>query len=292
VSGLGGYLGYRVLGAFFGVLPEVAARRLGYAMGYASSYASKRRLALARSHLRRVVGEDADVDGAARRMFASYGRYWAEVFWARPRRRQAIIDHAVVEGLDHVLAARDSPEGVVFALPHVGNWEAAGAVAVDLGVPVLAVAEGLANKRLVDWFLGIRTALGIEVVLADESPTRRLVRRLKEGGTVALVCDRDILGSGIEVEFFGEITKMPAGPVALADRTGAVVLPVGAFFAPGRGHRLVVGSPLQISALADRAARVHAGVQALARRLEDIVRQDPEQWHLLVPHWPSDRRAS
>ncbi len=244
--------------------------------------------------MRRVLGPEAtdeEVAAATREMFASYGRYWAEVFWARPRRKREIVDHTVVENVEAVHAARDSGKGLIFALPHLGNWEAAGARAEDLGVPVLAVAEALSNERIVQWFIETRATFGIDVVIARRgvSVTSQLTDRLTHGGTVALVADRDLSGRGIPVRFFGEETTMPAGPVALAERTGAVLLPVGCYFKSGRGHRFVVHDPLEIPNAGTSRKRVAAGTQRFAEVLEVIIRDDPAQWHLFQPNWPSDR---
>jgi KDO2-lipid IV(A) lauroyltransferase len=118
------------------------------------------------------------------------------------------------------------------------------------------------------------------------------MRRLRGNGVVALVADRDISGKGVEVEFFGEKTTMPAGSVALADRTGAVLLPVGCYFAEGRGHEFVIESPVVLPEVGKRSDRIAAGTQLLAHRLEAIIRRAPEQWHLFQPNWPSDREPA
>ena len=251
-------------------------------------------MALLERHISRVVPDSgADLTRRARAMFTSYGRYWAEVFWIRPRRKAEFVAAAEVEGLDNILAARDTGRGIVLALPHLGNWEAAGAKAEDVGIPVLAVAESLPNPLITDWFIDVRNHMGIDVVLTGRGHriTPALVERLEAGGTVALLADRDLSGRGIEVEFFGERTTIPAGPVTLADRTGAVLLPVGCYFAPGPGHRFVVHPPLELPRQGTTEERVAAGAQRLAGVLEDIISEAPEQWHMFQPNWPSDREA-
>ncbi|MCP5025161.1 MAG: phosphatidylinositol mannoside acyltransferase, partial [Actinomycetia bacterium] len=101
---------------------------------------------------------------------------------------------------------------------------------------------------------------------------------------------RDIAGSGIEVDFFGECTTMPAGPAALALRTGAPLLPVGVYYRGERRH-CVVHPPMVVERqgrLRDDVTRI---TQDVAHRLEEIIRVAPEQWHLLQPNWPSDHEA-
>lgn len=266
-------------------------RRGGEAAGLFASFLSRKKAALLRSHLARVIGPDPDLNRRARAMFKSYGRYWAEVFWVTPRRKGHIVSHARVVGIEHVEAAREKGAGVILALPHLGNWEAAGAKAEAIGIPVLAVAEMLPNERLVDWFVALRRQLGIDVVLAGAGRrvTESLLRRLQAGGTIALLADRDLTGRGIEVDFFGEQTTIPAGPVALADRTGATLLPVGCYFNEGRGHTFVVHPPMELPTEGPRSTRIGVAAQDLAKVLEEIIRVAPEQWHLFQPNWPSDR---
>ena len=285
------YVLYRLLTGLFGLLPEPVMRRTGEGLGWLLSWFAPKKRALLRGHMARVLGPGRGTDAMARRMFMSYGRYWAETFWLRPRRRAMVVETAHIEGIEHVFAARDSGKGVILALPHLGNWEIAGAKAHAIGIPVLAVAESLSNKKITDWFVGVRNQMGIDVVLTGEKGrvTKELLRRLKEGGTIALLADRDLTGRGVAVELFGEGTTMPAGPVAMADRTGATLLPVGCFFDAGAGHAFFVRPPLEIPDLPTREERVAAGSQLLADELEQIIRRDPEQWHLFQPNWPSDR---
>lgn len=288
-----GYYVYRVLAGILGVLPEPVVRRVGYRVGWLVSFVARRRFLMAVRHQTRVAGSADGARAAARRVFGWYGRYWAEVFWMRPRRRAKVVARSPIENLDRLMAAVASGRGVIVALPHMGNWEAAGLVAAADGAPVLAVAEELGNERIVQWFVHMRAMMDIDIVIARKGSrvTRDLLQRLDEGGVVALVCDRDLSGRGVPVTFFGEPTTFPPGPVALAERSGAVLFPVGTYFTRGAGNRFVIHPELEIPPGADTDERVRLGTQRLATALEAIIRVHPEQWHLIVPNWPSDREA-
>lgn len=294
MSHLPGYLLFRLLAGVIGALPEPAMRRVGEGAGWLMWFLAPGRRRLVQRHLRRVLGPSARVSALSRKAFASYGRYWAEVFWVRPRRRIDLVNGSEVEDLDLILDAHGRGRGLIVALPHIGNWEVAGAKADAVGVPVLAVAEALPNPRVVDWFISVREAMGIDVVIMGNGRrvTADLVERLRSGGTVALLADRDLSGRGVEVEFFGEKTTMPTGPVALADRTGAALMPVGTYFKRRAGHLHVMHPPLEIPDIENRDERIAAGTQLFAKALEDIIRRAPEQWHLFSPNWPSDRDES
>lgn len=288
-----GYAVVRALTGLLSLLPEPIMRHGGYAAGYLASFTSRRGREMAERHQRRIQGDTVDARRAARRVFGHYGRYYAEAFWMRPRRRRAVIRDSEVENLETLHAAVAAPQGAILAVGHLGNWEAAGLRAASEGAPVLAAAEGLSNERLVRWFVQMRAMMDIEVVIVRRGArvTEALARRLEEGGVVALMSDRDLKGTGIPVTLFGEETTLPAGALSLACRTGATVLPVGTYFRPGRGHVFVIHPPLEVPAEGTFEERVRRGTQGLARALETMILRAPEQWHVLQPVWPGDREA-
>jgi KDO2-lipid IV(A) lauroyltransferase len=290
VRGAAGYVAYRVLSGLFGLLPEPAIRRIGYGLGYLSSYLARDRFGMAVRHQRRVLGDGADPIRAARRVFGFYGRYWAETFWLRPRRRRRLVATSDIVDVRYLHEGATSGRGMILALPHLGNWEVAGLRAAHEGARVLAVAEALPNERLVRWFTEMRAMMDIDIVIARKGAkvTAALQERLESGGTVALLSDRDLTGRGVPVVMFGEQTSLPAGPVSLALRTGADVVPVGTYFRAGAGHTFEMYPPLEIPEAGTLEERVQLGTQRLAGVLEDIIRRAPEQWHLLQPNWPSD----
>lgn len=283
------YAGFRLGVGLVGVLPlEVATAGAGW-LGSVVGPALRGRWAMVLRHGRRLGVPEQDLTRHARGVFSAYGRYWAEAFWVRPRRRAEIESTTEAEGLEHVDDAKRAGSGMIFALPHVGNWEFAGPVAESLGLELVAVAENLPNRRIRDWFISLRRDMGIGIVLAGPGATRKLEEVLERNGAVALLCDRDLSGRGVRVEFFGEETTLPAGPVRLSARTGAVLLPVASYFRPGGGHLVHVGAPIPVDA--DDEDVLGSGTARLAGALEELILRAPEQWHLLQPNWPTDREG-
>lgn len=284
------YLGLRAGVGLVGMLPGKAVRALGTGFGGIWAMVDRRRRTMAARHARRVLGDGPDPKRVAMAMMRSYGRYYAEALWARSRRVPGMLASTRVEGLQRIIDARDAGTGMIYALPHMGNWEAAAPIAVSEGVPVVAVAEVLPNRRITDWFTRMRGEFGIEIVLATGrvEVMRQLEEAIRQNKAVALLSDRDLKGRGVEVEFFGEKTTMPPGPATLALRTGAPLFPVGCYFEDG-GYRVVIGEALPVPSEGNRTEKVVGMTQALARELETIIEQAPSQWHLVVPNWPSDR---
>ncbi|MFV1961778.1 MAG: phosphatidylinositol mannoside acyltransferase [Acidimicrobiia bacterium] len=283
------YWGLRVGVGLVGLFPHSVAVWLGSFAGRMWYSADSGRRQMATRHMERVLGGKTDVARASESVMKSYGRYFAEALWVRAQRVPGILEKTSVEGLDMVLAAKDEGNGMVFSVPHVGNWEVAAPVAVREGIPVVAVAENLPNKRITDWFTAMRNDFGIEIVLATGriEVMRQLEAAIADNKAVALLSDRDLNGKGVEVEFFGEKTTLPAGPAALAVKTGAPLFPVAVYF-DGDGHRVVVRPAIEVPE-GKRSDQVKKMTQSMAAELEFLIREAPDQWHLVVPNWPSDK---
>src|SRR5204862_6843875 len=118
---------------------------------------------------------------------------------------------------------------MILVLPHTGNWDQAGAWLAGTGAPFTTVAERLEPASLFARFVAFRESLGMEVIPltgGERPPFEILAERLRAGGTLCLLGDRDLTATGIDVDFFGSPARMPAGPAALAHDTGAVLVPV------------------------------------------------------------------
>jgi KDO2-lipid IV(A) lauroyltransferase len=267
--------------------------------------ASRRRPGLVRRremvgrHMRRALGSGVDqseVDTAVDAAFGSYARYWAESL-RLPGSTPAEIDAGMSwEGIGRISQAVDDGRGAILALPHLGGWEWGGFWMVQQGFAMTVVVEALQPPELFEWFVGFRRSLGMEVVAVGPGAAMAVVRALRAGGVVCLLCDRNVGQSGgVDVDFFGERTELPAGPATLAMRTGAALLPSAVYFdGAGDRHLAVVRpeiQPLPVARGAGSAAiraEVARTTQLLAAELEVLIRHAPTQWHLMQPNWPSD----
>jgi lauroyl/myristoyl acyltransferase len=286
VKDLAGYLLVRIGVGLVGLLPARAARRLGELSGLIWYLFGGDRKRMARRHMQRVLGSQTR-RRHTREVFKSYGRYWAETLWVRPRRIPEVDATLEIVGLEHLRDAAHGGKGAIIAVPHLGNWEPAALSGQRAGLEILAVAEKLRNQRLTRWFTSLRNQFGITIVLAGRGSMRGIEEGIARGAAVCLLCDRDLSGRGITTEFFGEETTLPAGPAALALRTEAPLLLGASYFTPS-GHKLV----LQRLELPPQATELKDVTRLIAKGLEELIRQAPEQWHLLQPNWPSDRASA
>src|SRR6266487_5908179 len=119
------------------------------------------------------------------------------------------------------------------------------------------VAERLKPESVYLRFLAFREALGFEVLPATGGNSRFgvLAQRLRAGGLVCLLADRDVTGGGIEVEFFGQKARMMGGAAALAIQTGAALLPVTLWF-EGSGWTIHIHPEIPVPANGGRRDKV------------------------------------
>ncbi|MEE2851397.1 MAG: phosphatidylinositol mannoside acyltransferase [Actinomycetota bacterium] len=268
-------------------MPEFAARNAFEAGArYAARGGGPDQLRKNLARVLRVPPEDVP-DSLMRASLASYARYWREAFRLPGMDLGALGRelHDSVLGQDHIEAALSSGRGAVIALPHSGNWDMAGVWLAQTHGTFTTVAERLKPESLYRRFIAYRERLGFEVLPlsgGERSPFDVLCDRLRANRVVCLMAERDLTRTGVQVDFFAEPTRLPAGPAKLAIATGAALLPAHCWF-EGRGWGVDIGPPLDCT-----SGDVGAITQAMADQFEKNIAAHPEDWHMMQPQWLSD----
>ncbi|ADU07890.1 MULTISPECIES: phosphatidylinositol mannoside acyltransferase [Micromonospora] len=265
-----------------------AAFRMGADRAHRKDGGGTRRL---RANLRRVVGPempDAELDVLVRAGLRSYARYWMEAFRLPGLSRTEILAGFRLDGQELLAADVAAGRGAVVALPHAGNWDAAGAWVAATGWPMTTVAERLPDG-VYERFVGFREGLGMEILPNHGGPRPAfdvLVDRLRAGYVVPLLADRDLSARGVEVDFFGGRTRMPAGPALLAIRTGAPLYVASMWYEPDAACASIEGPlPLPDPDSAPLDERVRTVTQRIADGLAAGIARHPQDWHMLQRMW-------
>ena len=177
----------------------------------------------------------AELRALSREVMRSYARYYLETFRLQiiPDERMQAGMHVNQENVDLTLEHMKAGRGVIYALPHMGDFEQAGRWVILAGAgSIVAPAERLEPESVFQKFLAFREGLGMEIVPTSGGPHPFgvMAQRLRAGKLVTIVADRDLSDTGVEVDFFGEKALLPAGPAALAIQTGAALMPVACWF--------------------------------------------------------------
>jgi len=277
-----------------GWLPISFTRAVAHAGANIYYYAFPGKRRMIKRNMRRALGHEAsekEVRSTARRACRYYADYWVDIFWLPTMSREYVLERFSRVNESVLISAINAGKGVLVVLPHYGSWEAGAVFLSSLG-PFAAVAEILKPVELFDLFCKLRKAVGIDIFPYDKKPETRdaMVESLESGVMLALLSDRDLKGKGVEVEFFGERTTLPPGPAALALRSGSPILVVSVRNTRDGwvGHAM---DPIVVSTSdgRDRDEVIRETMQLVARQLEVLIREDPAQWHMFMPAWPSDR---
>ncbi len=281
-------LAYQGLGRAARAMPEKTGRAVGTRLGRLSFRLSPNARQVVAANQAQVLGRPVDdplVVASTREAFELYARYFVESFHLPEFSDEEIVARVDCDTEYRLHDAAAAGRGGICALPHLGNWDAAGRWMKAIGLPALAVAEELKPRRLYDLFVELRRSIGMDVVgLSDPNIGRKLAVALGENRMIALVADRDFTGRGVEVEMFGRKRTIPAGPALLSLSTGAPLIVTPTYTTPD-GWRIEIREPLTIEPTGDKREDVRSLTVLMAKTFEEAIAAAPSDWHMFQPGW-------
>ena len=220
----------------------------------------------------------------------NYTRYWLETLWLTNKNfKKYISPYIEIENQDFVNKLKKQYPGLIFALPHQGNWEFAIPIGNSINLNLLAVAEPLDNKYVLNWFKSLRESLGIEIIIGGKGQNTfdSLVEKLNSGKDICLLSERSIKKSGVATDFFGQLAAFPKGPVALSFKTGVPIIPT-TMIKTNRGYRLRFNKPFYVPYFENEATSIQYGLKTLSKSFEELLALDINDWHSIQPVWTSE----
>lgn len=266
-------------------LPEKRAYRLFEIIADRATAKNGKSFQRLENNLKRVKPEltASELQSLAKAGMRSYLRYWCDTFRSPDWNANRIQSTVTVNEPELLLEPVRNKRGVVVALPHAGNWDHAGSYFCSQGIPLVTVVERLKPEKLFRKFLEYRQAIGMEALPLDGRVMGTLASRLREGKLVALIADRDLSRSGIDVKFFDGTARMPAGPALLAIRTGSDLITAYVSYTKTGIHidfRKVI-----IASGETESEKVSKTVQLCADNFAAGISEHPQDWHMLQRIW-------
>ncbi len=220
----------------------------------------------------------------------NYVKYWIETVWlSKDGYKSQISKNVEIINEDEVKKLNKNYSSYIIALPHVGNWEFAIPMGKSLNLNLLAVAEPLSDKRILDWFTELRESLGCKIILGGKGQNtyQQISEYLDKGHHVCLLADRHVGKSGVGVEFFNQLAAFPKGPVALSLEKQLPII-AAAFLKIDNKYKLVFGKPFIVPHFENDAQSIQHGLKVLSKEMEKLILLDPNQWHSIQPVWTSE----
>lgn len=292
------YYAYVAGSAVARALPERLAYGIAHTCGGLQARLAKDKRRQVEKNLARITGHpigSSALDEVVVAAYRSYARYWLETFALVRETKEFFLERfrcPTQHNIDDVCARG---KGAIVVVGHLGNWDAAGAWVGARGQLLVTVAEVLRPRRMFDFFVTHRARLGMKIFAAEPGVTDKLVEAVENGAVVAILGDRDLKGTGVETQFFGETATLPAGAASVALRAGVPLLVAGVYSArlPGgkRGWDAEISTPIELPETRGPEAVAELTV-AVGAKLEELIRRRPEEWHVFQPFWPADKKRA
>lgn len=270
-----------------GLLPRRAMLKLGGWLGGALSDFDRRHTGIAADNLRLSFPEwdAARVRRTARAVYEHFGRVLLDILWLQRRTKDEILALVDVEGRDEALAAIHEGRGSLILTAHFGNWEAGGLYLGWLLQPSGVVGRPLDNPHLDRRIAAFRARAGNEVIPKWDA-LKAVIKRIRGGGSAAFVVDQNVQRQdGIFVTFFGRPACTTTVAASLGLRLGVPIVGGRCLLMPDGRYRLKLDPPLRLRSTGDKDADIARETQAITTRIEDWIREAPEQWLWMHRRW-------
>ncbi len=247
------------------------------------------------TNMERVVGLDQDKRRQrqkVRSVFKNMAKNYCDLTQLSQLRLENLAENVSIEGWHHLTKAVADGSGVIIASAHLGNFEVAAQVLALRGIKMTIFVEAFDSTPFLRNIAKLRQGNGASILPVSTGALKKGLQILRNGGTIGIVCDRDIQGNGLKVSFFGEETSVPSGAVSLALRTRAAIVPIFSVRKSCNRFAIYIEPPLELVDTGNRTQSVRANLENLISTMERYIRQYPEQWVVLEPIWCSHKTES
>jgi KDO2-lipid IV(A) lauroyltransferase len=234
-----------------------------------------------------------DARGIARRSLRNFFRACIEIVLAfessEPERRTAIP----LTGREHLDAALAKGNGVIILSAHLGNFFVLGTRLAMEGHRVHVLINQPKNGRLAKFMDHYRAEIRLHTIHARPRPQalREISAVLRASGIVIIIADEYRKGSGVPTTLFGRTVLARRGPVTLAARTGAAIVPACVIRQPDDSLKLIIEPELDLVRSRIGPRESAENVLRMTRWLEKTVRTYPDQWNWMNIRWWADREG-
>ena len=262
------------------------ALRFGEALGRAAFRLFSGERKKVQEHLSIAFGDlsSHSIGRRSREVFIHLAKNAVDVMRIGSNAKEDLERIIVAEGLEHFDRALEEGNGVIPLSGHIGNWELLTAYLGMKSYPISAVGRSLSNPKLDRLLVAYRERFGLRNIARGKA-TRQILRALHRGEMVVFLVDQDARVKGTFVDFFGRPAYTPTGPVTLALKLGAPIVPFAMHRELDDTYHLVVRPRIELARTGDETEDRRINTAHCSKIIEDFIREHPAQWVWMHRRW-------
>lgn len=194
-----------------------------------------------------------------------------------------------IEGKQHLDAAIEAGRGVILVSAHLGNFPIMSFKLVNAGYSIYTVVRPMRDKQVDDYVQRVRTEAGIKTIFSypRRECVQGIITALRNNGVITIQMDQNFGTGGVWVKFFGKLAATPVGPVTLALRTKAALVPAYIYRKEKGRHRIRILPQEEIILTDNKDKTILLNAIKLTRIIEGWIKEVPSQWSWIHRRWKS-----
>lgn len=229
-----------------------------------------------------------EIEGIARDCFMYMAKSAVELmfFFDKPH---ALKERVQIQGRQNLDKALAAGQGVILVSAHFGNFPLLlGKLAMD-GYKAGGIMRPMRDAKVEKIFFEKRKRFGVKTIYSQPRPecVHNTIAALRNNELVFIPIDQNFGTAGVFVNFFGEKAATATGPVILAQRTKAALIPCFIIRQPDDRHKIIFEAELELEEGKDFQDTIAINIQRITGIIESYIRRYPAEWGWIHRRWKS-----
>ena len=194
-----------------------------------------------------------------------------------------------IEGRDNLDKALAKKKGVISVTAHFGNFALMQFGLAAEGYSVNSIIRHMRDPQTDRYFLKKRNEIGVKTIYTEPRKicVTESLRSLKNNEVLFFLLDQNFGTGGVFVDFFCRKAATATGPIVLAQRSNAAILPMFMVHDQKETHRLIIEPEFKLEECADNNQTILLNIQRLTNIIECYIRRYPAEWSWIHRRWKS-----
>ncbi|MCX5700611.1 MAG: lysophospholipid acyltransferase family protein [Candidatus Omnitrophica bacterium] len=229
-----------------------------------------------------------ELEDIARDCFTYIAKSAVELMFLMDRPK-LVKERVVIEGRENLDRALANGHGVILISAHFGNFPLLlGRLALE-GYKAGGIMRPMRDSRVEKIFFEKREKFGVKTIYSQPRNVcvNNTIKALRNNELVFIPIDQNFGTGGVFVNFFGRQAATATGPVILAQRTGASLLPCFIVRHGDNMYKIIFEPSLKLEEGKDAQEMVLINIQKLTSIIEEYIRKYPAEWGWIHRRWKS-----